>query len=514
MTAPNETSDDDQQPGTRLVVYRYKLRPRPTQVALLNAQCETLRRLYNRALSARIAAYDADESRITLNDLKKMFITAPRHDPTRPEHAYLHRVSVSTAQQCLIVLDKAYQAYFRAMRDYKAGKRDDLAPAFARFASDMQAFEEGRRRSKPLPPCHPRFKRAGQWETISFNAIGHSCRLNWAVITTHSVDGADVPIVKMHGAERVKKGLVGGVPLPHRWTRAFVTIQHVGSIRLDANRYRDLPDGAEVRNLSITRRASGWYVQILLRIPDDRPVPNEQPDRIVALLPSLKPMCYVKPVAGMVRKLPAPMFYMRAEAGLASRQRRVSRRGLYLIGPDGEPRRDQGGQPIIVASRGQLEARRLVARYHERIKNARQLWHRTLARRLVTEYDLIIRQRLRIRGNVRKPQARPDSANPLHWYHNEAGAVARLNKRILDNAWSALYAEMDRAALETGCRIIDVSGIDWISCCSRCGAQGVNTSGDLILAIRCAACGAGYSVHNTMCNLTVEGLKLLTAGEE
>lgn len=135
--------------------YKYRLWTNANQERELTSLLETHRRLYNSALQDRIAAYEAENRRITYNQQTGQFI---RDRKTNPFYA---KVNVSTGYYTLMRLDRAFQSFFRRIRNgEKAGH-----PRFKskdRFHSFMFRIRpEGRADGAKLIGGHLRIQNVG-----------------------------------------------------------------------------------------------------------------------------------------------------------------------------------------------------------------------------------------------------------------------------------------------------------------------------------------------------------------
>src|SRR6185437_9246252 len=103
--------------------YKYKLQPTPEQERELERVLWQCRRLYNTALEQRITLYrqrgislSRYEQEAELKDLRAAV----------PEYAAMHS---HVLQDVLARLDKTYQAFFRRIRESRAGQ----TPGFPRY---------------------------------------------------------------------------------------------------------------------------------------------------------------------------------------------------------------------------------------------------------------------------------------------------------------------------------------------------------------------------------------------
>ena len=118
-------------------------------------------------------------------------------------------------------------------------------------------------------------------------------------------------------------------------------------------------------------------------------------------------------------------------------------------------------------------------RHHERVKNRRQDFLNKVAHRLISRYDLIALEDLRIKNMVRN-------------HH--------LSKSILDAGWNYLTQRLEGKAESAGRRVEFVPAAYTSKTCSRCGTIFEN----LTLSDRWVECACGLSLdrdHNAAVNI-------------
>jgi putative transposase len=171
-------------------------------------------------------------------------------------------------------------------------------------------------------------------------------------------------------------------------------------------------------------------------------------------------------------RFPNPRHLAKHERNLARKQRKLSRK--------------QKG------SRSRDKARRLVARVHERIKNARRDFCHKVSRRLVNENQVLAVEDLNVRGMVRSPT---------------------LAKAISDVSWGMLVrfcgykAERDGKVLVKTGRFFPSS-----KACSCCGV----VRAEMPLSVRVWTCEGCGTVHdrdeNAATNIRDEAKRVIMAG--
>jgi putative transposase len=351
------------------LVYRYKLCPSKTQAGVLAEQLETLRRLYNRALAERMHTWETDKRSVSLGEQKKSLITE-----ARKSDEWLARVNVGTAQQALMRLDRAFQAFFRRV---KAGGE---------------------------PPGYPKFRKRRNWRTIIYNSLGNGCRLNLE--------------------------------------RSRVYLQYAGEVRIDL--YRPIPENATAKNLSLTHQADGWWLCVLLEMPDVTTLASALPATGIDVGYG---WAFVSTAEG--RQYPPERFFAEAEEHLAKLQRIR--------------------ETLNRGSARYRECNRQIARHHLRVRNRRHHWHIHVANDLLTRYGVIFHEALSVREMVQRPE--PKQADDGTYLPTGAEATLMRRKSIVDAAWSEFFSVLALQAAKVGARVVAVDAADTTTTCAECGLQ-------------------------------------------
>ncbi|MEV7415343.1 RNA-guided endonuclease TnpB family protein [Streptomyces sp. NPDC089919] len=120
--------------------YSYRIEPTPGQRIALVRTFGCARVVYNDALAARKAAWQADGSRIATGALARRVITEAKRTP---ERAWLAEVSVDALQSSLRDLDAAYKNFFDSVAGKRRGRRMGL-PVFKRKSDSRQSIRFSR----------------------------------------------------------------------------------------------------------------------------------------------------------------------------------------------------------------------------------------------------------------------------------------------------------------------------------------------------------------------------------
>jgi putative transposase len=240
-------------------------------------------------------------------------------------------------------------------------------------------------------------------------------------------------------------------------------VPKVGLVRLILHR----PVEGTVKSATFTQDATGaWYVSLVthFELPDLVP-PPPRPERTLGVDMGLKDLA----VLSDGTRVPAPKHYRRAERRLARLQRHLAR--------------CQRG------SKNREQARKAVARQHQRVANQRRDFLHKLSARLVRQFDAIAVEDLNVKGVGR----------------------TNLAKSIHDAAWGQLRFQLTYKARWAGKHLVVVGRFFPSSrLCPACGS----VNGELTLAERVWRCDCGVTHDrdlNAACTIRDQGLRLLLA---
>jgi putative transposase len=209
------------------------------------------------------------------------------------------------------------------------------------------------------------------------------------------------------------------------------------------------------KTITISHEAYGWYVAISCADVPVQPLPSTGQETGIDLgLESFATLANGQPIF-------TPRYYRKAQAYLRRCQRRVARR------TKGSHRRRK-----TVA---------LLAKAHQHIRNQRRDFHHQEARKLVTQYDTIYQEDLRVANMVRN-------------HH--------LAKSISDAGWSAFLAILTFKAAGAGKRVQAVNPAFTSQRCSGPGCGAIVTKGLSVRWHACPKCGTSlHRDHNAALNI-------------
>ncbi len=248
---------------------------------------------------------------------------------------------------------------------------------------------------------------------------------------------------------------------------ATVYLPGIGNVRMHNS--RDLTQIQDVRTVTVSRKASNWYVSMLIDLPLD--------------LPEVKPIEKSKSVVGIdvgINKLVAlsdgsfvenihPATNSKTVRRLAMRQRAASRK--------------QNG------SQNKRKAYDRIGKMQHKISQQREGYLWQAASLVVKTADVIAREDLNIRNMVKRAKPKHDSNGG--YLKNGAAAKAGLNKQILDASWGTLFGMIAWIAAKVGKPVIAVNPKHSSQECPQCHhIDKSNRDGEKFLCVEC-----GYTEH-------------------
>ncbi len=216
-------------------------------------------------------------------------------------------------------------------------------------------------------------------------------------------------------------------------------VQRVGHFKVKLHR----PIEGRIKTVSLKRSACGkWYAVFSCDLGDAPEATADGP--AVGIDLGLKSFL----VASDGASVEPPCHYRKAQKKLRRAQRALARKRKGSI------------------RRG--NARRRVAKLHEKVANQRRDFHHKQARRLVERYGLIAVEALNVEGIAR----------------------SRLAKSALDAGWASFLQILRYKAEEAGTRIVAVDPRNTTQACSRCGRT---PEAKKTLSDRTHSCACGYT---------------------
>ena len=342
------------------ISYQYRIKPTKEQVDKIDKTLEMLRCQYNYLLAQRFDWYEKNRCPID----KCPLIC---HLPELADKPNYYSQKASLTQ---LKIDRPWYKDIHSQVLQEVPKKVEIT--FDRWLKgDSNGKKSGR----------PRFKGVGQYKTFTF------------------------PQFKRHHFSGDK-----------------ITLSKIGDVKVIV--HRQIPDGFDIKTVSVTKKADGYYVTLSL---DDKTVPSIKPDfdenNIVGIDVGLIDFF----VTSDNERISAPKFLRKSERKLKSAQRRVSRRKKGFI--------------------RRKKAIKKLGKQHKKVADTRKDFHFKTAKSLLDKYDVIAVEKLNIKGL----------------------AKTRLAKSINDAGWGQFITILSNKAENAGLKVIAVNPNGTSQECSSCG---------------------------------------------
>ncbi|MBD2412617.1 transposase [Nostoc calcicola FACHB-389] len=367
------------------LTYQYRLRPTSQQIATFETWGELLRRHYNYALGQRL-----DWLRRTRSQIDRCSLVC------EPIGEIPSKADYYTQASDLKQTKDIFPEYKNIYTDCQQQNLIRLDKAWKRW---LMPDKNGKRGGRP------RFKKRGDILSFTFP------RVNNAKAGAH---------------------LIGNV----------LKLSKIGEIEVILHRL--IPDGFEIKQATILRKADGWYCSLSI---EDKTVPT------------LLPVDEIKTATGIDvglekflttadgQSIAVPQYYRKAQAILARQQRKLAHKSK--------------------GSKNYQKQANKVARTHLDLARQRKEFHYHVSHWLINCYDLIIFENLNIRGL----------------------AKTRLAKSILDVAWGTFLEIMQAVAVKRGKLTLGVDPRGTSINCSSCGERV-----EKALSVRVHSCSCGLVI--------------------
>ena len=331
------------------------------QAKKIDETLEKLRYQYNYLLAQRFNWYEQNRSPINRCSLVVCHLPELKEQP----NYYSQKASLTQLKK-----DRPWYKEIHSQVLQEVSKKVELA--FDRWLKrDSNSKKSGR----------PRFKGAGQYKTFTF------------------------PQFKQH-----------------HFVNNKIMLSKIADVKVIV--HRQIPDGFDIKTVSVTKKADGYYVTLSL---DDKTVPVVKPDinanNIVGIDVGLIDFI----VTSDDERIASPKFLRKAERKLKSAQRRVSRR------KKGSNRRKKAIKKLGIQ--------------HKKVSDTRKDFHFKTANNLLKKSDVIAVEKLNIKGLTR----------------------TRLAKSVNDAGWGQFITILSNKAENAGLKVIAVNPNGTSQECSNCG---------------------------------------------
>lgn len=248
---------------------------------------------------------------------------------------------------------------------------------------------------------------------------------------------------------------------------------------------RSLPDGFEVKSVTIRRKSDGWYISLRLE------------DKTIPTIPTIDPQ-QAKTALGCdlgINKIAAlsngeiianPRFSQKVERRKKIRHRRASRKKK--------------------GSKNRRKAYQKIGRLEQKVTNQRTDFQWKLAKKLVRNNEIVVFEDLNILGM--KARCKPKMDDKGKYLKNGQSQKVGLNRAISDAAWGEIKEKTKTLAAKLGHIVVEVEPKYTSQKCSDCGhIAAENRHKEKFL---CGECGfvADADLNGSL-NILERGLKFL-----
>jgi len=365
--------------------YQYQFYPNTDQKSTLNHCLRICRYWYNRQLGDRFDWWEMNRTTVNACPLIAS-ISAPREKP-----------NYYSQKQQLPVIKKDLVKVFHSgeLLDFKQVDSTILQDVSKRVDKAFERFVIGD--SKGGRSGKPRFKTEADYRTMTFSTANN----DW---------------IKL-----VRKN----------WF--YIRLPKLGVIKV--RMHRPIPDGFTIKQISVTRKADGWFIQIML---EDSSVPQFTPDKVtpnwdnsIGLDAVLHEDVYLATSSG--EKLPSlkPLRKNQTKLDRISRKRNKRKRG----------------------SKARRKLAKKEARQHQKIARSRQDFHYKTAHKLVRSgAKFFFHEDLNLKSLTKRNKVKQDDEGT--YLPNGQSAKSGLNKSWLDAAFGQFFKTLEYIAEKAGSAVI------------------------------------------------------------
>ncbi len=402
------------------ITHEYQIKPNRQQEAEMLSWLETCRKVYNYALSERKAWVESRKCAVNACSLRHEYIMpadAPR--PTFASQCKSLAFSKKTIPELALPHTHVLQQVLRALE-----------------AAFVAMWERGH--------GFPRFKKRGRMRSFLFPQMG-----------VNPIQGNKTAVSGKNQSPR----------------NCLLKLPKLGVVKMRLS--RAIPEGFELKQLRVVKRASGWYAMLILQM--DVKVPERMPHGEPVGI-DLGLLSFLATSTG--ETIARPRFFVDLQGQLKLLQRRLKHK----------KKGSKNWQKLQVR----------IARLHEHISNTRKDFHFKTAHHLCNSAGMIFAEDLNIKGLAR----------------------GMLGKHCLDAAWGQFlnilkwvcwkrdvyFAQVDHRGTNQSCpQCLTVTGFKELSeRIHQCPACGYQTDRDVAAAQVVLARGVS-AVGHTVAKLLVDG---------
>ncbi len=228
---------------------------------------------------------------------------------------------------------------------------------------------------------------------------------------------------------------------------------------------RSIPDGFEIKTVTVRQKADGWYVSVRIEsksTPDFPAIPDSEITTITGCDMGLGKLVYLSD--GSVIDNPRFATNKHTRHLMRVRQKRVNRK--------------QKG------SKNKFKAQQKVARLRNKIQQKREAYQWNVANKIVKKADAVAVEDLQVKNMMKR--CKPVNSEIGRSLPNGQSAKRGLNRSIADASWHSLTQKLEYLAVKSGKKIYRVNPQHTSQTCSKCGnVDKENRNGEKFICTNC-----------------------------
>ncbi|XZN99820.1 MAG: RNA-guided endonuclease InsQ/TnpB family protein [Microcoleus sp.] len=367
------------------VTYQYQFYPDTNQKQKLNHWLRICRYWYNRQLGDRFDWWDMNRTGIDACPLISS-ISNPREKP----NYYNQKALLPVIKKDLVKVGHSGE-----LLDFKQVDSTVLQDVSKRVDQTFERFIIGD--SKGGKSGRPRFKTEADYRTMAFATASD----DWIKLVRND------------------------------WL--YIRLPKLGVVKV--RMHRSIPDGFTLKQASVTRKADGWFIQLML---EDTSVPEFTPDGVmptwdnsIGLDAVLHENVYLATSEGKKLSSLKPLRKNQAKLDRISTKRNKRKRG----------------------SKARRKLAKKEARLHQRIARSRQDFQYKVAHKLVrTGAKFFFHEDLNLKGLTKRNKVKQDDDGT--YLPNGQSVKSGLNKSWLDAGFGQFFKTLDYIAAKAGAVVI------------------------------------------------------------
>ena len=228
---------------------------------------------------------------------------------------------------------------------------------------------------------------------------------------------------------------------------------------------RSIPEGFEIRTVTVRHKADGWFVSIRIEdktVPEFPVISDSQIQFITGCDMGLTKLVYLS--NGRAINNPRFATNKKTKRLIKIRQRRVSRK--------------QRG------SKNRSKAQSKVTALHGKIQQKREAYQWWVANKIVSKSDAVAVEDLQVKNMMKR--CNPVKSETGRFLPNGQSAKRGLNRSISDASWYALTQKLEYVAAKSGKKLYMVNPRHTSQTCSKCRhVDKENRNGEKFICINC-----------------------------